>query len=247
METRREYRELKDALCKASKSLGIQNKFKREAKKISQKYDKVYKEGTAKHTKKVERLEFKHCTDCKSKNQDKQDELREQWLHSIARGNGQEGNDIPREDIPVYGQVTVDRDEYSYANLPPKYCMYAMLELQKMKFENTLGTTKLRWNRAMSGTPQEQELDAAEAELNPQTEEQLQAQEIVENMSREIYTPATKTADFRKTKVTDMKFNPRVCLQKARPPEKERVLDAKEFMGEATFKEFMENQRYFLI
>ena len=108
-----------------------------------------------------------------------------------------------------------------------------------MRFENTLGTTKLRWNRATSGSPEEQEQDAVEAEKHPQTEKQIQAQEIVENFTREVFNPVTNTADFRKVRVTDMKANPRVCLPKARPPEEERVLDAKEVIRESIFQDFM--------
>ena len=58
------------------------------------------------------------------------------------------------------------------------------------------------------------------------------------NMSREVYDPGTKVADFRKMRVTDLKDNPHVHLPRPRPPEEERLLEAKGVIRENIFNQY---------
>ena len=98
----------------------------------------------------------------------------------------------------------------------------------EQRYEHVLCNTKLRWGRRVAGNPKEQEQEAWERQGEQLPEkEALMEKEIVSNMSREVYDPGTKVADFRKMRVTDLKDNPHVHLPRPRPPEEERLLEAK--------------------
>ena len=90
------------------------------------------------------------------------------------------------------------------------------------------------------GSRKEQEYEAqAETGEPPPKEEERQADDILENQSREVYSPETQTADFRKLRVTDMKDNPRVFLPKPRPPGEERVMASKDVLREEAIQAYI--------
>ena len=97
----------------------------------------------------------------------------------------------------------------------------------------------MRWNRREKGSPSEQEEEAAMREGTPEaTEEERMSNDIMENMSREVYNPITKKMDFRKLRVTDMRDNPRVQLPGPRPPDEEKVLAAKEILWDEVIERY---------
>ena len=152
------------------------------------------------------------------------------WFTMIAIGN-----QTPKEPkkVPNYGGVSLDEDETAALSLPTKFATLSKITMNNVQYENLLCNTKTRWNRMTKGSPKEQ-LEAIEED--PESENPSDEQQILENLTREIYNPETKTQDLTKLKATDMKHNPRLHLPPPRPPQEEVALATKDHMWTNTVR-----------
>ena len=238
---REKYRTEKKELQKTSQSLKKENLMRREHRKMVDYYSKMHREGTERHRRKMEHLE-KVYADRKQKEQREEEQRKkedDQWIQMVAQGTGASVLNTDRQ-VPIYGNIEFDNEETAALRLPPKFCLYDKVEKETGRYERALCSTKVRWGRRETGSPeeQEQEAEAKESEQETTPEEQI-IQDITENSSREVYDRGSKVLDFRKLKVYDMKDNPRVQLPPPRPPKEERVLEAKEFMWNETLERFI--------
>ena len=206
------YRTEKMELKKAARRLGLENRLKRELKKMVCHYGQEYNRRKETHSKKIMNLEKTYAA--RKQEEQKQVEQRrleqEDWIQRMVQGTGNSNQDIVRQ-VPIYGNLTFDHDETAALRLPPKFCTYSRIEQEAGRYERALCNTKLRWGRREKGSPEEQEAEAREDTEDVSPDEKM-AQDIIENSGREVYDPGTKTLDFRKLRVTDMKDNPRVQL-----------------------------------
>merc|ERR1711954_1791 len=71
---------------------------------------------------------------------------KEQWARAMVKGSGPSRKRLKIE-VPIYGEVQVDKDEKNAASLPPKFTLIKKLLMEEIKVERTICNTKIRWNR----------------------------------------------------------------------------------------------------
>ena len=196
MEQGKDYRNLKANLLRDATSEREKNALKRGFERVRIANERDFIKGRLEHQEKVQwlknRVKDSQTEDLETCRRQELENLREQWLESIV--NTQEET-IPPPNVPIYGQVELDRDEIACAMLPPKYTSYPVLNPSNMKFEGICTNTKVRWSRATTGGPRDQLEDLTEF---GEMEEQSEEQELFENQHRTIYSYERKTLDFRK-------------------------------------------------
>ena len=219
------YKKQKAEVMRKAKEENCLNWAKSEMKRLVKHYKEVYTDLRSGHLDKVENLVKKH-----RKSTVRKDKIgRSKWIQRMAKGSGKERTFTNK--VPIYGNITLDDDELSVLNLPPKLCTLPKITTEGAEYEGVLCNVKLRWSRRQTGSLEEQELALEEQDKEkPEPEEQTMKREVEENSCREVYNGDTKTLDFRRLRATDMDNNPRVGLPPPRPDKEEDVLGAKELI-----------------
>ena len=210
-EARDRYKEERNRVTSLCRNELERNRMKKEYRKLDQDVSRQFQEGTERHkTSKLQHYKGKYSNLGMTNQTDAND-----WFTMIAIGN-----QTPKEPkkVPNYGGVSLDEDETAAMSLPTKFATLSKITMNNVQYENLLCNTKTRWNRMTKGSPKEQ-LEAIEED--PESENPSDEQQILENLTREIYNPETKTQDLTKLKATDMKHNPRLHLPPPRPPQEE--------------------------
>ena len=181
LETREDWEVCRDKFWKlrrdiksATRNSKEKNYVEKELKKMYSKFNTQYQETSAKHDQKVAHLSRKFKAShprkvLKAKN----------WVTEAAEGNPGEWVPPP---VPVYGEVSVTKEEEAAARLPPKFPTLAKITKQSVAYETTLCQTKIRYHRRPNGSPTEQILAQEAGELDVPTDEQA----VEENKHRDI-------------------------------------------------------------
>ena len=135
-------------------------------------------------------------------NREAKGEDEETWIQRIARGRGPDRKRVKIE-IPVYGGVVLDQDERDALSLPPKFAQYEKVRLLKLKHQQFVRDTKLRYSM------KDRDFDLEGNDVTPEEEEVSVQQEVRDQEFREPYNPDKCSLDFRKLRPTDVKSNPK--------------------------------------
>ena len=127
---------------------------------------------------------------------------------------------IEKEEIEItcIGEVRLSKEEKEILRLQPKFALLKNLDEDDLEWDRELGFGKLRYEL---GRENDEELED-EIEM---TEEEAQKLESLENKTRQVFDPETKTFDFRKQRVTDIEDNVRVTLPKPLKPPDEAAIE----------------------
>ena len=125
--------------------------------------------------------------------------------------------EIQSYEITVIGDVELSEEEKKVLRLHPKFALLQDLDMEDMELDIELGCAKLRYQIGREN--EEKVVDASgnliEEDISEEEEEKLIE---IEAKSRQIFDPLTKSFDYRKKKVTDMKENARVTLPRPLGP-----------------------------
>ena len=146
--------------------------------------------------------------------------------------------------------MTIDDDERAALRLHPNFAVLKYLEDEEQERDIELGLTKLRYEarnreeRKKIGNVEYEISDGKRIRLDAEieTREREKERELIEARERQIFDPVSKTFDFSKRRVTDMKENSKVYLPKPLKANEEGELEMirEVLMGE--FKKYKREQ-----
>ena len=207
-------------------------RFARTISKITEETRKRWDKGQEKIRRKCEWLQQK----IRKPLQKVEIDTEEDWIRRLAQGRGKARKRIKIQ-IPVYGGVTLDDNERDALSLPPKFAQYEKLRMTKIKHQQFIRNSKLRFSM------RDRDYNEKGEDVTPPEEPLSMEQQVKEQEYREVYNKDTKTLDFRKLRPTDVKSNPRVCLPTPGPPKQEAEIQVRDEVEERVILEDLDEFR----
>ena len=140
-------------------------------------------------------------------------------------------------DIPVIGEeIILDEDEKAALRLAPKTAILDKLNVEEIKVELAMCSTKLRWEIRKES---DEKLD--DDEEKP-TEEEKDHYDELEAEARQPFNPVKKSLDMRCRKVTDLKENSKIYLPKPLEIKEEAKISIRQERFEKIAKDYIEEK-----